>query len=95
MTTVQVGDTGELLIPSELCQAAGLEEGSYVVIETIGSGILVRAANGMTEEYTPQRKAEFLLNNAVDGADYASAVLAVRALGLDPDQIQHVRPAGA
>jgi hypothetical protein len=43
------------------------------------------------ERYTPERKAEFLLSNAVDEADYRSAQRAVRKLGLDPDSIPHVR----
>lgn len=45
------------------------------------------------ETYTPERRAEFLLSNAVDAEDYAAAVRDVRALGLDPDKIPHHRPA--
>jgi acyl-CoA synthetase (AMP-forming)/AMP-acid ligase II len=45
------------------------------------------------ERYSPERKAEFLLNNAVDGADYRKARKEVRELGLDPDSIPHMRPA--
>lgn len=39
-----------------------------------------------TEEYTPERIAEFLLNNAVDADDYAAALdlEEVRKLGIDP-----------
>jgi hypothetical protein len=44
------------------------------------------------ERYTPERKAEFLLNNAVDAADYRKARKQVRKLGLDPDAIPHRRP---
>jgi hypothetical protein len=36
------------------------------------------------ETYTNERKAEFLLNNAVDDADYLKARKEVRKLGLDP-----------
>ena len=39
-----------------------------------------------------QRKAEFLLSNTVDDADYRKARREVRKLGLDPDSIQHLRP---
>jgi hypothetical protein len=46
------------------------------------------------EEYTPQRKAELLLNNAVDADDYEQILAEVRAMGLDPDKIQHERPDG-
>jgi hypothetical protein len=46
------------------------------------------------EEYTPERVAEFLLNNAVGADGYAEAREEVRALGLDPDQIPHEKPPG-
>jgi len=45
------------------------------------------------ERYSPERKAEFLLSNAVDDADYRQARREVRKLGLDPDSIPHLRPA--
>ena len=41
---------------------------------------------------TPERKAQFLLSNAVNVDDYAGAVEAVRAMGLDPDAIPHYKP---
>jgi hypothetical protein len=41
------------------------------------------------EVYSPRRRAEFLLNNAVDGRDYRRARAEVRRLGLDPDEIPH------
>jgi len=44
------------------------------------------------ERYTPERKAEFLLNHAIDPADYREARKEVRKLGLDPDSIPHQRP---
>jgi len=44
------------------------------------------------EMYSARRKVEFLLNNAVDAADYQRAVRAVRKLGLDPESIPHQRP---
>jgi hypothetical protein len=46
------------------------------------------------ELYSDARKAEFLLSNAVDPADYARAVEEVRAMGLDPTKIDHQKPAG-
>jgi GNAT superfamily N-acetyltransferase len=45
-----------------------------------------------TDIYTPERIAEFLLNNAVNAEDYARAVEEVRRLGLDPEAIPHERP---
>jgi hypothetical protein len=44
------------------------------------------------EVYTPERRAEFLLNNAVDIADYQRARAEVKRMGLDPDRIKHHRP---
>jgi hypothetical protein len=44
------------------------------------------------ERYTPARKAEFLLNNAMTEAEYRAARREVEALGLDPDSIPHDRP---
>jgi hypothetical protein len=44
------------------------------------------------EKYTPERKAEFLLSNAVDEADYRQAREEVQKLGFDPDSIAHRRP---
>jgi hypothetical protein len=43
------------------------------------------------EAYTPARKAEFLLNNAVDLEDYRRAVREVRGLGIEPDDVPHKR----
>ena len=46
------------------------------------------------EVYTAERKAEFLLSNAVDSADYDRAVERVRQMGLDPAAIDHAAPPG-
>jgi hypothetical protein len=45
------------------------------------------------EIYDNERKAEFLLNNAVDDAEYLEAREEVWRLGLDPDSIPYLRPA--
>lgn len=64
-----------------------------VVAEEKEDGILIRPAVIVpVERYTPERKAEFLLSNAVDANDYRRARKEVRELGLDPDSIRHVRP---
>ena len=47
------------------------------------------------EDYSPERIAEFLLNNAVGPADYAAALEEVRKLGIDPATIPHEPPPGA
>lgn len=54
-----------------------------------------RAVAQLGERYTPRRLAQFLLQNAVDAADYAAARREVKKLGFDPDAIPHDRPTGA
>ena len=51
-----------------------------------------RTSAPLGERYTPRRLAQFLLQNAVDAADYAAARREVKKLGLDPDAIPHDRP---
>lgn len=96
MTTgqaVRVGKRGTFVIPAELRRKFGLTEGSFMVAEERGDGILLRPAALMPlERYTPQRQAEFLLNNAVDAEDYGRAVDEVRRMGIDPATVDHVRP---
>ena len=46
------------------------------------------------EDYTPERIAEFLLNNAVSAEDYRWAREEARRLGVNPDQIPHEPPPG-
>jgi AbrB family looped-hinge helix DNA binding protein len=93
--TSRVGKRGTLVIPANLRRRYGIEEGCLVITEPVENGILIRPATVLPVEiYTPERKAEFLLNNAVDAEDYARAVAEVRALGLDPESIPHQRPDG-
>jgi AbrB family looped-hinge helix DNA binding protein len=92
----RVGKRGTLVIPAPLRRRYGIQEGSFVIAEAVENGILIRPATLQPVEiYTPERKAEFLLNNAVDAEDYAEAVKAVRAMGLDPESIPHQKPEGA
>jgi hypothetical protein len=44
------------------------------------------------EIYPPRRLAQFLLENAVNAADYAAARREVRKLGFNPDDIPHTPP---
>jgi AbrB family looped-hinge helix DNA binding protein len=91
--TARIGKRGTVVIPARLRQRFGLEEGSLVLLEEGPAGLTIRPAAALPiEVYTPERKAEFLLNNAVDAADYAGAVEEVRRMGLDPDAIPHRRP---
>lgn len=89
----KVGKRGAVVIPAPLRRRLGLDEGSLVIAEAREDGVLIRPAVAVPVEiYTPERRAEFLLSNAVDEKDYARAVEEVRKLGLDPADIPHVKP---
>ena len=91
--TSKVGKRGAVVIPSRLRKRFGIEEGTMVIAEERGDGILIRPAVALpVETYSPERTAEFLLSNAVDEEDYANAVARVRSMGLDPASIPHTRP---
>ena len=61
--------------------------------EARAEGVLLRPATVLpVEVYTPERRAEFLLSNAVDVKDYTVAVREVRDMGLDARQVTHWRP---
>ncbi|MGH7564420.1 MAG: AbrB/MazE/SpoVT family DNA-binding domain-containing protein [Gemmatimonadota bacterium] len=93
METGRIGKRGTYVIPAKLRRRYGLEEGALVIAEERPEGVLLRPAVAVpVEKYTPERKAEFLLNNALDDEDYARAVEAVREMGLDPQKIPHHKP---
>jgi len=83
-----------VVIPVALRRRFGIEEGSLLIAEGREEDILLRPALAvpLLESYSPERKAEFLLSNAVDGKDYARAEEEVRKLGLDPASMPHRRP---
>lgn len=89
----RVGKRGTLVIPVKLRRIFGLREGSEVIVEETPDGILIRPAVTVPiERYGPERKAEFVLSNAVDAEDYKRAVEEVRKLGLNPADIGHQPP---
>ncbi len=89
----RIGKRGTFVIPANLRRRFGLSEGATVIAEETEEGILIRPAVTIPiESYSQERRAEFLLSNAVDGADYARAREAVEAMGIDPDSIEHHRP---
>ena len=92
--STKVGKRGTVVIPAETRRRYGIEEGSLLIVAEREEGILLQpAALVPIETYSPERKAEFLLSNAVDEADYARAVAEVQRLGIDPDSITHSKPA--
>jgi len=89
----KVGKRGAIIVPANLRKRFGIEEGTLVIAEEQENGILLRPAIVVpVERYTPERRAEFLLSNAIDAADYREARKEVRKLGLDPDKIPHRKP---
>lgn len=93
MQSARVGKRGAIVVPAKLRKRFGIEEGSIVIAEETEDGILIRPAIVVpVERYSAERKAEFLLNNAIDPDDYRKARREVRKLGLDPDSIRHLRP---
>jgi AbrB family looped-hinge helix DNA binding protein len=89
----KVGRRGTVVLPAKLRRRLGIEEGSFVVAEAREDGILIRPAAVLPVEiYSPERRAEFLLNNAVGATDYRGARAEVKRMGLDPDRIKHYQP---
>jgi len=95
MLTATIGAKGGLALPKQFRDLYGLRKGSLVIVEQHEGGILIRPAMAMprdTESYTPERRAEFLLNSAVTREDYAWARAECERLGVDPDSIDHEAP---
>ena len=93
IVTTKIGKRGTVVIPAGLRRKYGFEEGSLVVAEAREEGVLLRPAVTLPlERYTPERKAEFLLNNAVTPRDYAWALKEVKKMGIDPKTIPHEKP---
>jgi AbrB family looped-hinge helix DNA binding protein len=94
MNTAKLGKRGTLVIPAKLRQRFALKEGDLLVTEEREDGILLRPAVAIPVEiYTPQRKAEFFLNNSVTKEDYDEACRTIREdFGLDPAKIPYTDP---
>lgn len=94
--TTKVGKRGAVVIPASLRRRFGIKEGALVIAEERAEGVLIRPAAAFPVEiYSPERRAEFLLSNAVDAEDYARARKEVQKLGLNPDTIPHYHPTKA
>ena len=92
--TAIIGKRGTLVLPAPVRKRLCLTEGSLVLIEDDpGGGVRLRPAAALPVEiYSLERRAELLLDNAVDEPDYQRARRLVRELGLDPDAVVHQRP---
>jgi AbrB family looped-hinge helix DNA binding protein len=93
MEASKVGKRGAVVVPARLRRKFGIREGTLVIAEEREDGILLRPAVALPlEVYTPARRAEFLLSNAVNAGDYEAAVKEVKKMGLDPAVIPHRKP---
>ena len=93
METSKVGKRGSVVVPARLRRKFGIREGGLVVAEERPEGILIRPAVAVPVEiYSPERKAEFLLSNAIGREDYRATVAEVKKMGLDPANIPHHLP---
>ena len=91
--TSKVGKRGAIVIPAQMRRRFGIREGTLVIAEERGDGILIRPAVAVPMEvYSPEKVAEFLLSNAVDVQDYEDAKAEVRKMGLDPNSVSHTAP---
>jgi len=89
----KVGRRGVVVIPSSFRKKYGFKEGSLVVAEAREEGVLLRPIVALPiEVYTPERKAEFLLNNTITKEDYEWAVKEVRKMGIDPGTFPYKKP---
>lgn len=92
---IRIGKRGTVVIPADARRRLGLEEGEMLVMEESSQGLLLKPVRAYEVEiYTPERTAEFMLNNAVTAAEFDEAVEETRQMGLDPELIPHQhRPA--
>ena len=87
---VRIGKRGTVVIPADARRRLGLEEGEMLVMEESAQGLLLKPVRAYEVEiYTPERTAEFMLNNAVTAAEFDEAVEETRQMGLDPESIPH------
>ncbi len=94
MQTVQIGKRGTVVIPAKMRKRYKLDEGGVMLIEEREDGLFLRPAVTTPVEveiYTPERLAEFFLNNVLTKEGYLEARTDVEQMGIDPDSIDHLR----
>jgi AbrB family looped-hinge helix DNA binding protein len=94
MRSINMGKRGTVVIPAKTRKRYKLDEGSTMLIEEREDGILMRPAVTTpvdVEIYTPERLAEFFLNNVLTKDGYLDAREEVKQMGIDPDSIDHIR----
>ena len=90
--STRVGRRGTIVLPAKIRRRYGFEEGTMVVVEESEYGVLLRPAALLPVEiYSPERKAEFLLANAIDPEDRKAAEAEARKLGVKPPKTRSAR----
>lgn len=93
MASVRVGKRGTVVIPREIRERLHIDEGELLLMQVVDGAVVIRPAIAVpVEEYSPERRAEFILNDAIDSASYRAARERVERMGLNPDAIPHERP---
>ncbi|MGB4594165.1 MAG: AbrB/MazE/SpoVT family DNA-binding domain-containing protein [Coriobacteriia bacterium] len=92
---IRMGKRGTVVIPAETRRRYGLDEGEMLVMEEGAAGLVLRPVRAYeVEVYTPERTAEFMLNNAVDAAEYDAALDQIQEMGIDLAGIPHQKRPG-
>ena len=94
MDTIVMGKRGTLVIPAKIRRELHLDEGSAIQVEIVNNKIVMSPAATKALEaeiYTPERLAEFFLNNVLTKEGYLEARKDVEAMGINPDSIDHIR----
>lgn len=91
MTTIKMGKRGTFVLPVKFRRQLGIEDGSILITEVKDGEIRIRPAVAVeVEVYTPERRAELLLNNAMTKEEWDAIAADVRSWGLDPRNIPYV-----
>ena len=93
MDTIRVGTKGSIVLPMKIRKKYGIDDGSLLILDETKDGLVLRAAMAVpVKMYSPEQRAAFILNSAVDAEDYKDARIVVEKMGLNPDSIEHDRP---
>lgn len=93
MQTVTIGKRGTVVLPAKIRKQLGLDDGKTLQVEVCDGKIQFTpiSTGPEIEIYTPERLAEFFLNNVMTKDGYEEARQDVMAMGIDPDTIDHYR----
>ena len=81
MTIIKLGADGTLKVPEEIYRQLRMEPGDPFSLR-VDEGTLT--ISSLIEIYTPERQAEFLLNNSLSSDEYRQNLREVLNLGVDP-----------